>query len=49
MSWWFGNNSVKITVLDFGGNEYNMTMDQNNTILDIKREIFQQNPEYTIY
>ena len=54
MSWWFGSESqeplqpLSLVVRDMAGREYPMTMDQNNTILDIKRKILRQNKEYVI-
>jgi len=41
-------DEITITVLDMAGKTYEMTMNQNDTILDIKREIFKQHPEYVV-
>ena len=42
------SNKITITVTDMAGKEYEMIMNKNDTILDIKRNIFEQHPEYVV-
>ena len=41
-------DEITITVLDMAGKTYEITMNKNNTIFDIKHEIYKQHPEYVI-